>query len=119
MANAKTELLYNLTQLEKRKGRSIPIKCATITRESYHWYNDEYVEDRKSIDLREGHSIGEYEEFLHRLDFQYDNGYGGQQVYGMVWLKEENTWMERGEYDGSEWWEYKKCPKVPDELKAN
>ena len=113
MQNAKEELL---SHLEKNK---VTIKCATINCGISHWYNDEYVEDRKSIDLREGHSIGEYEEFLHRLDFQYDNGYGGQQVYGMVWLKEENTWMERGEYDGSEWWEYKKCPKVPDELKAN
>ena len=71
------------------------------------------------IDLREGYHIGEYEEFLHRLDFEYDNGYGGQQVYGTVWLKEDNTWLERGEYDGSEWWDYKKCPSVPEELKAS
>ena len=113
MQNAKEELL---SHLERNK---CTIKCATINCGISHWYNDEYVEDRKSIDLREGHSIGEYEEFLHRLDFQYDNGYGGQQVYGLVWLKEESTWRERGEYDGSEWWEYKKCPKIPDELKAN
>ena len=111
MANAKEELLGIL---ERVNGS---IKCATINCGISHWYNDEYVEDRKSIDLREGYHIGEYEEFLHRLDFEYDNGYGGQQVYGTVWLKEENTWLERGEYDGSEWWEYKKCPQVPDELK--
>ena len=61
----------------------------------------------------------EYEEFLQKLNFEYDAGYGGQELHGMIWLKEENTWMERGEYDGSEWWEYRKCPKVPDELKAN
>jgi hypothetical protein len=30
---------------------------------------------------------------------------------------EENTWLERGEYDGSEWWEHNKCPKIPEGLK--
>ena len=118
MANAKTELLYNLTQLEKRKGRSIPVKCATISGGTSHWYHDEYVKNKMDINLREGHSIGEYEEFLHKLDFEYDNGYGGQVLYGTVWLTEENTWLERGEYDGSEWWEHKECPQIPDNLKA-
>ena len=117
MANAKTELLYNLTQLEKRKGRPIPIKCATISGGTYHWYHDEYVHNKMDINLREGHSIGEYEEFLHKLDFEYDNGYGGQILYGTVWLTEDNTWFERGEYDGSEWWEHRECPSIPDELK--
>ena len=34
-----------------------------------------------------------------------------------IWLMEEGTWIERGEYDGSEWWEYRECPSIPDELK--
>ena len=112
MANAKQELLGHL-----ERNKSV-IKCATIWCGIYHWYHDELAEDRRSINLREGYSIGEYEEFLHRLDFEYDNGYGGQQVYGTVWLMEEGTWIERDEYDGSEWWDYKKCPPVPDELKS-
>ena len=111
MANAKEELLGHL-----ERTKSV-IKCATISCSISHWYHDELAEDRRSIDLREGYHISEYEEFLHRLDFAYDNGYGGQQVYGTVWLKEEGTWLERGEYDGSEWWDYKKCPSVPDNLK--
>ena len=112
MANAKQELLGHL-----ERNKSV-IKCATINCGISHWYHDELAEDRRSIDLREGYHIGEYEEFLHRLDFEYDNGYGGQQVYGTVWLMEEGTWLERGEYDGSEWWEHKKCPSIPDELKS-
>ena len=119
MANAKEELLRHLADLEKRKGRSIPIKCATISGGTFHWYWDEYVKNKMDINLREGHSIGEYEEFLHKLDFEYDNGYGGQVLHGTVWLTEENTWLSRGEYDGSEWWEYNECPQVPNELKTN
>jgi hypothetical protein len=46
---------------------------------------------------------------LMSLDFDYDDGYGGQEIFGCVVFK-DNTWLSRGEYDGSEWWEYNKCP---------
>jgi hypothetical protein len=111
MANAKKELLGALEKI------SAVIKCATINSGS-SWYNDEYV-TKPPILLREGYSIGEYEEFLGRLDFEYDSGYGGQELFGTVWLIEEGAWLIRGEYDGSEWWEYRKCPPVPDNLKAD
>ena len=52
---------------------------------------------------------GELEEVLQLLDFDYDNGYGGQELFGYIWYT-DGTWSERGEYDGSEWWEYKKSP---------
>ena len=113
MVNAKGELLSHL-----ERNKSI-IKCATINCSLSDWYREELTEDRRSIDLKEGYTQEEYEEFLHRLDFEYDNGYGGQQVYGTVWLMKEGTWLERGEYDGSEWWAYKVCPQIPDNLKAN
>ena len=46
------------------------------------------------------------------LDFTYDDGFGGQQLDGQIWFK-DGTWADRGEYDGSEWWQYHKCPQVP------
>lgn len=52
---------------------------------------------------------GELLDVLLRLDFNYDNGYGGQYLYGFIWYK-DGTWSERGEYDGSEWWEHKESP---------
>jgi len=45
----------------------------------------------------------------------YDSGYGGQELFGTIWMK-NGDWLERGEYDGSEWWEYKTCPEIPAEL---
>lgn len=55
---------------------------------------------------------GTLEEVLPNLDFNYDEGYGGQKLYGNIWYT-DGTWSTRGEYDGSEWWEYHKCPTCP------
>lgn len=46
------------------------------------------------------------------MDFDYDSGYGGQEIYGFIWY-EDGTFSERGEYDGSEWFSYVKTPEIP------
>ena len=52
----------------------------------------------------------ECEEFKDRLEtIEYDSGYGVQYLYGVV-VFNDGTWLERGEYDGAEWWQYKKTP---------
>ena len=117
--NAQVELLRHLVGLEKVKGRPIPIKCAIIKRDEGYWDDHNNYTQKEAIILKEGYSVAEYEEFLKKLDFEYDSGYGIQELSGTVWLAEEGTWYERGEYDGSEWWEYKECPQIPDNLKAN
>lgn len=43
----------------------------------------------------------------------YDNGYGGQELFGLI-VFTNGSWIERYEYDGSEWWEYKETPKRDD-----
>lgn len=43
------------------------------------------------------------------LDFDYDSGYGGQELFGHIWYA-DGTWSNRGEYDGSEWWELVEPP---------
>ena len=45
------------------------------------------------------------------MNFEYDNGFGGQELYGTIWLK-DGTWCTRGEYDGSEWWEHHERPDI-------
>jgi hypothetical protein len=113
MANAKEELLGHL-----ERNKSI-IKCAHIKRDAGYWDDDNTYTQKEPILLKEGYTPAEYEEFLAKLDFKYDSGYGMQELDGTVWLMKEGTWLERGEYDGSEWWVYKVCPQVPDNLKAN
>ena len=112
MTNALEELLGVL-----ERTKSI-IKCATISTKRYSYWDDDdnYIQPAPII-LKEGYTSEEYQEFLHRIDFDYDAGYGGQELFGTVWLMKPNTWLSRGEYDGSEWWEYNECPSVPEELK--
>ena len=112
MANAKEELLGIL----ERVGGVV--KCARIKRDIGYWDDaDAYIAEGPFL-LKEGHTPAEYEAFLAKLDFKYDTGYGMQEVDGRVWLMEEGAWLERGEYDGSEWWEYRKCPQIPSDLKS-
>lgn len=46
----------------------------------------------------------QYLNALDKLDIEYDNGYGSQELFGMV-LFTDKSWISREEYDGSEWWE--------------
>ena len=73
-----------------------------------------YVRVVQEIDYDNSETIeGTLNEVLPKLDFEYNNGYGGQELTGTIWYA-DGTWSERGEYDGAEWWEYKRCPPLPD-----
>ena len=86
------------------------IVCADIQLDPYS-VNHEVVSSKR---LKLGYSEEEYNKFMESLDFEYDAGYGMQELSGIVWL--ENGWLERGEYDGSEWWAFKTRPEIPDFL---
>lgn len=107
MINARNELEEELV--------SIPAKlvCADITRETYDFVKKQYVEIE--IRLPVGYSEEEFTAFLTVLDFDYDNGYGTQKLYGKIWF-DDGTWLERDEYDGSEWWRVKAVPAIPEYL---
>jgi hypothetical protein len=86
------------------------VKCANITRND-GWGNDSVI----NYSLRVGHTPEELDEFLNSINFKYDSGYGGQELFGVVWMT-DGTWFTRGEYDGSEWWEHHAVPEIPKEL---
>lgn len=55
------------------------------------------------------------EQFQTLANIVYDAGYGGAEVAeDLVIVFTDHSWLERGEYDGSEWWNYLKTPTVPD-----
>jgi hypothetical protein len=73
----------------------------------------EYVViDREHDDHKSERIEGRLNDVLEKLDFEYDNGYGAQYLTGTIWYT-DGTWSERGEYDGSEWWEHKERPPLP------
>jgi len=95
--NAKTEILETLKQIGKTQDDIKVMKCQ---------YGEDYLDaNSRKYNI---HSIDE-------LDFNYDAGYGSQQLDGLV-LFNDNTWLERHEHDGSEWWEHKRCPTVDEVL---
>lgn len=47
-------------------------------------------------------------------DTEYDAGYGGAEIAIDLVVVGNGWWLERGEYDGSEWWEFKKQPVADD-----
>lgn len=57
------------------------------------------------------------ENFKTVADKEYDNGFGAPEVATDLIVVGKDFWLERHEYDGSEWWEYKSHPQMPMEIK--
>lgn len=55
-----------------------------------------------------------WQHFITVANRDYDSGFGGQEIASDLLVVGEDFWMERHEYDGSEWWEYKQNPIFPD-----
>ena len=103
--NAKEEFLQHTA------GKQV--KCANLL------YGDEYGlhgDERRKYILKADYNKIDFENFLSYLDFCYDSGYGGQELFGTIWYT-NGTWSERGEYDGAEWWVHREVPEIPEELK--
>lgn len=43
----------------------------------------------------------------------YDDGFGAQEIATDLIVVGKDFWLERHEYDGSEWWEFKTMPVKP------
>ena len=57
-----------------------------------------------------------WELFKKYANFSYDNGFGGNNIKTSLKVVGTDFQLERHEYDGSEWWEYKEMPKIDIEL---
>lgn len=88
MANAKQELI--------KAVRDKQVELVRIV------FTPDYYEPSKVIE-------GTLDSVLPQLDFEYDEGFGGQELFGYIWYT-DGTWSERAEYDGSEWWAHKRLP---------
>lgn len=55
-----------------------------------------------------------WDEFAAVADVVYDAGFGGQEIETSLLVVGSDWWLERHEYDGSEWWEFKVLPTKPD-----
>lgn len=104
--NAKQEL-YRVLEINKLTLEDI--KCAYL-----ETLNNDF-EKNFLCKLNLYYTDTDLEKFINSLDINYDSSWGTQELYGIIWLK-DGTWLSRGEYDGSEWWIYNKCPEIPENL---
>lgn len=84
--------------------------------------NKKTTEDVEYVMVRSGGSWDDksvrqffsWEDFERVADFEYDSGSGGAEIHQSLKVVGDNWWLERGEYDGSEWWEFKTMPIKPE-----
>jgi hypothetical protein len=58
------------------------------------------------------------DDFKRLADVEYDSGYGAPEVAEDLLIVGDGWWMERGDYDGAEWWNWKEPPKEPEETRV-
>jgi len=63
------------------------------------WYGT--PEERFTTDIKDAFNI------------EYDSGYGCHAVKLDLLVVGDDWWLERCEYDGSEWWEFRTMPSFP------
>lgn len=108
--NAKQEFLQHIQRIQKRFDQ-FGVLCAQI--KFGDWSNSE--DQREYYILTTGYTQEEWQQFLSDIDKNYNSGYGSQNLFGTIWYN-DGTWSNRGEYDGSEWWEYNQVPAIPEHL---
>ena len=106
MTNAKDEFLNHIIMSKKSKHI---ILCASLK------YYGSYPCNDSVINLTTGWTDEDWDSFLTKLNISYYSGYGGQELFGTIWYT-DGTWSLRVQYDGSEWWEYYRCPDIPKEI---
>lgn len=115
--NAKIEFLNHISNRD--------VICASLRRGG-DWDSDDNSQkllikvpssrgDYSVFNLTTGWTKEDWDNFLSGLDFTYDSGYGGQILFGTIWYA-DGTWSDRGEYDGSEWYQHHVCPPIPEDL---
>lgn len=98
--NAKEEFLKRITGFK--------VICATVD------LGDCWDDNKTIFNLKPKYTEDEYQKFINSLDFNYNDGYGRQNLFGTIWC-EDGVWMDRGEYDGSEWWDVHSYPVIPED----
>lgn len=114
---ARKELVVELSNLKTKLNCSVI--CASILYSPFCWK----MKDRedKNIVLPLNYTKEQFKKFLEEMTFEYDSGYGTQELFGTVWLT-NNVTLEREVFDGSEWWYLNysdNIPEIPEECFAN
>ena len=72
--------------------------------------NNKTPADVRWAGSKDGRYAITWDAFVQLADIVYDDGFGGQEIADDLVVVGDDWWLERHEYDGSEWWEYKTLP---------
>ena len=101
--NAKKEFLEHI------EGREDKLVCAKIGVD-----RNNYGSNIKWSILKSPEYL---DTFLKEIDYEYDNGFGSQELFGQILFTD--SFSDRYEYDGSESWQNHKMPTVDEVIKTN
>lgn len=79
--------------------------------------NGKTIEDILWIGSRD--YLLELDKFKEIFNVNYDNGFGAPEIAEDLLVVGDDWWLERHEYDGSEWWEFKAMPQKPTHMIKN
>ena len=67
--------------------------------------------------ITDGETYCSWKDFVKQLEevngYEYDDGYGFVEVDLNLKIVGKDWYLERTEYDGAEWWEFKQIPQRP------
>lgn len=113
---------YTITTKKDSCGREtinvVPNWQATATKEWFKRIKFAKIEynDITSV-LPSNRTEEDEQDFYQTLaSIDYDNGWGTQEFFGII-AYNDGSWLDRGEYDGSEWWESHHYPREEDYIK--
>lgn len=73
--------------------------------------NHKATKDVEWVGSKDGEYAISWEDFATKFkNVDYYKGYGFQEIATDLVVVGSDWWLERREYDGSEWWEYKELP---------
>lgn len=80
---------------------------------------EEHGKTFENVEYIQGTDFGITKENFEKIakKSDYDSGFGAARVAEDLVVVGDNWWIERHEYDGNEWWEYKEKPKQTNEIK--
>ena len=81
------------------------------------WVGRDYIKYSRFRDSERITYKSTWKDFCAKADFEYDDGYGGNEIPMDLIVVGKDFWLERHEYDGSEWWEFKEMPEEPEETR--
>lgn len=115
--NASKEIQDLLAEQKKNLACAVIEIDQDIRDWEFGWFREPFPPPKGTakINLNLGFSEDEFQDFLKKLDFEYDNGFGCQIIFGVLWCT-DSSWFERNEYDGSEKWVLKERPQIPEFL---